>query len=90
MKEKRISVRESDLVLMILATFRYSLGRHTYMPSFAIQMIKDHINIIQHAKIDQIIEEIEQYEKEYTNEYDIDRQQWVLLKEQLMNIPKEV
>ncbi len=36
-------MKEGDLKLLMIATFRYSLGRRTYVPSFIVDLImKNH------------------------------------------------
>lgn len=54
-----VNVIHSDLRLMLLATFRYSLGRKTYMVEFAASMIKEHIWVLKHHDLNGIIDEIE-------------------------------
>jgi hypothetical protein len=35
-------MKKQDLRLLMLATFRYSLGRRSYMPGFIVEMIMRH------------------------------------------------
>ena len=55
--EKTI-INNSDLKLLMLATFRYSLGRRTYMPGFIVNLIIKNLKIFHKQNLKQFIEEI--------------------------------
>lgn len=59
--EKTI-IDNSDLRLLMLATFRYSLGRRTYMPSFIVDLIIKNSKIFNKQNWRQFIEEINEIE----------------------------
>lgn len=42
MKDIIVKVNEEDLGTLLLCSMRYSIGRHTYMPSLVCRIIKSH------------------------------------------------
>lgn len=60
--ERKTMINNSDLNLLIFATFRYSLGRRTYMPGFIVDLIIKNSEIINKRHWKQFIEEIKNIE----------------------------
>ena len=52
-------VKNADLKLLMIATFRYSLGRRTYMPGFITEFIINNHNIFHKEDWKRFIQEIE-------------------------------
>lgn len=64
------SVYASDLRLMLLCTFRYSLGRQTYMPSESRRYIKTYgPYVLSSQDYRQIAEEIDDHVRIYGGEH---------------------
>ena len=59
----KVLVDCQDLDLVIIAAFRYALGRHTYMPSSIADFIKSNISLVPPNDVDLMIKEITQGEK---------------------------
>lgn len=53
-------MKKRDLRLLMFATFRYSLGRRTYMPSFIVDLIIRNHKIFNERDWKQFIEEIDE------------------------------
>jgi len=51
-------MKNADLKLLMLATFRYSLGRRTYMPGFITEIIINNQKTFHEADWKRFIEEI--------------------------------
>ena len=81
MIKKEINLKhENDLNLLVLATFRYSLGKMTYMTLFFGEFIENNIDITNDNTLNTIIEEIKSC-KDYG--MDCDEEMWLDLKEKL-------
>lgn len=60
----KVLVDCQDLDLVIIAAFRYALGRYTYVPSSVADFIKSNISLVPPNDIDLMIREITRGEKE--------------------------
>lgn len=57
-----INVDEKDLRVLLLCTFRYSLGRMSYMPGLAQDLIKKYKNVFNIQDFQQMAEDITTHE----------------------------
>lgn len=65
-----ISVAKEDLRLMLFSTFRYSLGRQTYMPSEAQRYVKEHhMQALSIRDLEQLAEEIDEHVRVYGGDH---------------------
>ena len=71
-------IDESDLRLVILGCFRYSLGRMTYMPSHTVNVIKNFEEIFKEHDWKSFIKEIDECDR---LGMDCDKRTWLELKE---------
>lgn len=53
------TVENDDLRIMLLSTFRYSLGRMTYMPGWSRDLIREHGDVLSKHDFAQLAEEID-------------------------------
>lgn len=61
-----ISVTEDqDFRLMLLSAVRYSLGRHTYMPDLISRYVDKHMETLDEATVNKLIESIESHLEDY-------------------------
>lgn len=79
-ENKEITIDKKDFRLLILGTFRYSLGRMTYMPIFVKDTVLKHIDDLDEKLIKLMIDEIKS-----CNHYgmDFDKEMWLDLKDKL-------
>lgn len=54
-----VKVRPRDLQVLLRSTFRYSLGRMTYMPGLIQGLIREHRSVFDDEMLLQMAEEIE-------------------------------
>jgi hypothetical protein len=63
----KIEINKEDLFVLLLSTVRYSLGRMSYMPSYACELVlkyQEHLTDEQVAQIyEEVTIELESYEK---------------------------
>lgn len=100
MKEEMMQVSSEDFTLLMLGCFRYALGRHSYMPGFVRQMLKEHIEVFHAHQLKMIADEIkEQFpslsEAELnhlceTDRLDFDREAWLVLADKLAQRAEEI
>lgn len=57
------TVNRDDFRVMLLCTFRYSLGRRTYMSMLASEWVKQHFDVLTTEDVKQIIGDIESASK---------------------------
>ena len=80
-KEPMSKINDKDLELILNGCFRYSLGRRTYMPSFTVDMIKEHKKVFNQWDWERFIIEINDYKRMYGDlGSDCDEQTWNELK----------
>ena len=56
--DKESKIDNSDLRLLMIAAFRYSLGRRTYMPSFVADLIMKNYHVFNEKDLERFIEEV--------------------------------
>lgn len=56
-------INDSDLRLVLLGCFRYSLGRMTYMPSVTVSAIKNNPELFNETDWERFIEEIDECDR---------------------------
>jgi len=66
MNNEHIKIKRNDLRLLMLAGFRYSLGRRTYMPDTLTKLIKNNSKIFNKQDWKQFIRDIE-FQKDLKN-----------------------
>ena len=57
-KIKKIEIAPSDLWAMLLSTFRYSLGRSTYMTSYCVNLFDAYAQHLTESQRHQIVKEV--------------------------------
>ena len=63
----KIYIDKQDLWVMLLSTIRYSMGRMSYMPSYACDLVLKYKKHLDTEQIEQIYKEVEQEVKIYEN-----------------------
>jgi hypothetical protein len=56
-----MNVKHDDLRILLLGIFRYSLGRRSYMPGYAVEMIKRYQKSLLKEDWKQFVDEIDSY-----------------------------
>lgn len=57
-REALMHVDEKDLQILLVCSFRYALGRRTYMPSLVSEIIQEHVGALSKSDKIQILEDI--------------------------------
>jgi len=70
-------INDSDLEMLLVSTFRYGLGRMTYMPGFAIEQLKKHEAVLREHNFKQFIEDIDFRNNLNTLGHDCDVKDWM-------------
>jgi len=71
---------DDDFGCIINSALSYALGRNTYMPSVVMEFVRKYINVLDYKTISVMIEDIE---KEATNETLDQREDWLMLRDDL-------
>jgi hypothetical protein len=82
-RKKKMKLDKNDFKALIICSFRYALGRHSYMPSWIAEIIRKHVNDIDIHTKNLIIDEIKNYKSRYDTPslmYDCDIATWESLK----------
>jgi hypothetical protein len=58
MVEENVTIKRNDLRLLIIAAFRYSLGRRTFMPSIVTELIINNYKLFNDQDWKNFIEDI--------------------------------
>ncbi|GEM_PF-886324 len=74
-----LKITNNDFNTLIVCSFRYALGRMTYMPSLICDIITDNVIELEQHTIELIIKEIKKAVE--TNNYgmDMDKDSWLIL-----------
>lgn len=61
MSDKAHSLSDDDLEILLVCSFRYALGRRTYMPSVVQSLIKQNKHVLKPGMCSQLIREIQEH-----------------------------
>ena len=70
---------------MIVSSFRYALGRKTYIVSETAEWLRNNVSLISDRDKELMIKEITRAEEDDRLGWDCDKQEWLKLKEVLAN-----
>jgi hypothetical protein len=76
-----MNVKNDDLRILLLGIFRYSLGRRSYMPGYAVEMIKRYQKSLLKEDWKQFVDEIESFKSSGCLGEACDIQTWINFKE---------
>jgi hypothetical protein len=80
-----MDVDKGDLRLMLLCTFRYSLGRQTYMPAEAQRFVRQYAGALAKHDFKQLADEINEYVRTHGGSHslgaDFDQRDWYRFRE---------